>query len=177
VIFRFVFWLAVSAALIGVILQSFYSGQMAAWFYHAAAADGYAVNADAFLNATREAPALLQIGNFEKIEGLQAAPVKKGDRLPINANGVILSDVIKAGKRAGIEGDRVKVTVPWEIKTAKGFKYKDTFKHKGIETWPWAGVWNVFMVIALGIALGMMAEGFTDILGIKLEKIQHFQGH
>jgi hypothetical protein len=175
--FRFVFWAAVSAVLFAVIIRSHYSGQMASWYYHTAAADGYAVQANAFGDATKEAPALLRVGKFERIEGLQAVPVKKGDRLPANANGIILSDVLKAGKRATLEGEAIKVTVPWEVKTAKGFKFKDTFKHKGIETWPWAAVWNVVMVIGLGLALGFMAEGFTDIMGIKLEKIRHFEGH
>ena len=59
------------------------------------------------------------------------------------------------------------------MKEAKGFKFKDTFKHKGVETWPWSGVWNVLIVALLGLSLGLMAEGFTDMLGLKLEKIQH----
>ena len=84
--------------------------------------------------------------------------------------------ILKEGKRATLEGNHVKVTVPWEIQQAKGFKFKDTFKHKGIETDPWAAVWNVFMVLALGLSLGFMAEGFTDLLGWKIKKIEHF-GH
>jgi hypothetical protein len=153
------------------------SGRFSEWYYYRAAADGYAINADAFSNATKENPALLDIGSFAKIEGLQAVPVKKGDRLPLKANGIILSEQLEKGARASLDGNQIKVTVPWEMAQAKGFKYKDTFKHKGVVTFPWAAVVNVALVIGLGIALGYMAEGFTDLLGIKLEKIRHFEGH
>jgi hypothetical protein len=101
--------------------------------------------------------------------------VSKGDRLPRNANGVISLAEIKSGKRAVLEGEKVKVTLPWQIKETKGFKYKDTFKHKGIKTNPWAGAWNVLMVLCLGLSLGLLAEGFTDIMGLKIGEIQH--GH
>ena len=89
-------------------------------------------------NANKEKPALVQIGPFEKIEGLQAVPVKKGDRLPVNANGIITPEQLKKGERATLEDKIIKVTMPVKIKEAKGFKYKDTFKHKGIQTNPWA---------------------------------------
>jgi len=101
--------------------------------------------------------------------------VAKGDRLPKNANGVISLAELKSGKRAVLEGQTIKVTVPWQIKETKGFKFKDTFKHKGIRTNPWSGAWNVAMVLCLGLSLGLLAEGFTDIMGLKLGKIQH--GH
>jgi hypothetical protein len=171
------FWTLVAAALIGVIVQAFVSGQMAAGFYYKAAGDGYAVDADTFRDATAAEPAVLKVGRFEAIDGPVAVPVKKGDRLPARANGIILADVIAKGKRAALDGETVRVTIPWEIQQAKGFKFKDTFKHKGIATNPWAAVWNVFMVLTLGLALGFMAEGFTDLLGFKLEKIRHFEGH
>ena len=51
----------------------------------------------------KENPALVQIGPFEKIEGLQAVPVKKGDRLPVNANGVITPEQLKK-RGAGYPG-------------------------------------------------------------------------
>ena len=66
--------------------------------------------------------------------------------------------------------------VPVQIKESKGFKFRDTYKHKGVTTNPWSGVWNVFIVCGLGFALGMMAEGFTDMLGIEVKKIKHFEG-
>ena len=44
--------------------------------------------------------------------------------------------------------------VPWQIKETKGFKFKDTFIHKGVVTDPWSGVWNVAMTIAIGLCLG-----------------------
>jgi hypothetical protein len=153
------------------------SGSLARWYYYSAGDDGYAVNADTFMNATAENPAMLQIGSFGKLDGMEAAPVKKGDRLPELANGVISQEELEKGKRVSLEGSLIKVTVPWQIKESKGFKYKDTFKHKGIVTYPWAAVYNVLIVIGLGVSLGYMAEGLTDMLGIKLEKIRHFEGH
>jgi hypothetical protein len=166
-------WSAVALGLCGYAVQAHRSGQLAAWFYYAAAADGYAVDADTFASATRERPVFLEIGRFDSLDGPRAAAVKKGERLPRGANGVIGTKILAEGKRASLEAGRIKVTVPWEIQQAKGFKFKDTFKHKGIATYPWAAVWNVVMVIAIGLALGLMAEGFTDLLGVKLEKIDH----
>jgi hypothetical protein len=174
---KFGFWTLAAALLVTMIVQAFVSGKMASWFYHTAGNDGYAINADTFKSATRDKPAILQVGQLDRIEGLVAVPVKKGDRLPANCNGIISSEILKKGKRAKLDGNTVTVMVPWEIQDAKGFKFKDTFKHKGIETDPWAAVWNVAMVLALGLALGLMAEGFTDLLGMKLEKIRHFEGH
>jgi hypothetical protein len=97
--------------------------------------------------------------------------------LPVNTNGIISKEILEKGKRATLEGDAIKVLVPWEVKESKGFKYKDTFKHKGIKTDQWSGVWNVAVVIVLGLTLGFMAEGFTDLLGWKIHKIRHFEGH
>ncbi|MFH1176921.1 MAG: hypothetical protein V1750_05900 [Acidobacteriota bacterium] len=174
---KFVFWTVASVILIWVVARAYVSGQMAAWFYYEAATEGYAINADAFQDANKEKPAVLQIGAFAAIDGLVAVPVKKGDRLPANCNGIITKEVIAKGKRAAIQGDTLRVMVPWEIQQSKGFKFKDTFKHKGIKTYPWGAVWNVVMVLALGLSLGLMAEGFTDVLGVKLERIRHFEGH
>ena len=137
--------------------------------------DGYAVDANLSMAATKDKPILLSIVKQDEVKGLVAIPVAKGDRLPRNANGVISLAEIKAGKRVVLEGQTIKVMVPWQIKEAKGFKYKDTFKHKGIRTNPWSGAWNVAMVLCLGLALGLVAEGFTDLLGMKIEKIEH--GH
>jgi hypothetical protein len=173
---RFVVWALCAAAVVFVAARSYTSGQMSSWFYHRAAADGYAVNADGFRDATKEAPAVLRIVEADQIEGLVAVKVKKGDLLPRNANGIITTKVLDDGKRAVVEGTEVKVMVPWEIQQAKGFKFKDTFKHKGIQTWPWSAAWNVMIVFLLGLSLGLMAEGFTDMIGIKVEKIVH-HGH
>lgn len=173
---KFVFWIAVAVGLFYYAFHAYNSGQLVAWYYYKANTDGYAVNADALKKATKENPAVLTIGSFEKIEGLQAVPVKKGERLPINANGIITKDQLKKGERATLEDKFVKVTVPVKIREAKGFKYKDTFKHKGIQTNPWAAVWNVALILLLGLSLGLTAEGFTDMCGFKLEKIDHFEG-
>jgi len=174
---KFVFWLAASMGVIIYIVSVYASGQMARWYYYTAAEDGYAVNASGFMDATKEKPAVLKIDKVERLEGLVTVPVKKGERLPDLTNGLITQKELEKGKRAVLDGASIKVTVPWEIKETKGFKYKDTFKHKGIKTNPWAGAWNVLMVLLMGFTLGMLAEGFTDLLGLKLEKIHHEIGH
>jgi len=173
--FKFCFWLAASVGLFVYIIHSYTSGQMIQWYYYTASLDGYAVDANLSMNATKDKPLVLNIAKQDEVKGLVAIPVAKGDRLPKNTNGVISLAEIKSGKRVTLEGQTIKVTVPWQIKEAKGFKYKDTFKHKGIRTNPWSGAWNVAMVLCLGLALGLVAEGFTDLLGMKIEKIQH--GH
>ncbi len=171
---KFVFWAALAVVVVVIWWRSFLSGQMVEWYYYTAKTSGYAINSNSFVKATQDQPGILQIGKFASIEGTQAVKVTKGDRLPHNANGIIDEKTLKEGKRAVIEGDKIKVIKPWEIKEKSGFKYKDTFTHKGIKTNPWAAVWNVAMVIGLGLCLGYMAEGFTDLLGIKVKKIQHY---
>ena len=170
---KFSFWTVIAATVMSLTVRSYMSGQMAEWFYHRAAVSGYAVNADMFKDATKSKPAVLQISTGNEINGLVAIRVEKGDRLPRNTNGVIADQTVTKGRRAVLAGATLQVFIPWEIKDAKGFKFKDTFKHKGVETWPWSGVWNVIIVAMLGLSLGLMAEGFTDMLGFKLEKIQH----
>lgn len=173
---KFIVWGALSLALIVYVFYAHETGKIDQMYYHSTKIDGFAINTNQFLDATREKPARLQIGPAEEIQGLMAVPVKKGDRLPRGANGVIDKKVVEEGKRAKLEGDKLVVMVPWQIKETKGFKYKDTFIHKGVKTDPWSGVWNVAMTIALGLCLGFMAEGFTDLLGWKIKKIEHF-GH
>jgi hypothetical protein len=174
---KFSFWLIVAIISITYVVQSHYSGKLAAWYYYEASEDGFAINADSFAGASKTAPAQLTIVKAGTINGLTAVPVKKGDRMPLLANGVISKKVLKEGKRATVIGDTLTVVEPWEIGESKGFKFKDTFKHKGVETYPLAAVWNVLMVMVLGLSLGYMAEGLTDLMGIKLEKIRHFEGH
>jgi hypothetical protein len=173
-VIKFLFWGAVAAGVTLLTVRSYTSGQMAEWFYHRAAVSGYAVNVDVFKRATKSDPAVLNVAAGRELSGLMAIRVAKGDRLPRNTNGVIADDQIKKGKRAVLAGSTLKVLVPWELKESKGFKFKDTFKHKGIEPWPWSGVWNVAIVLMLGLSLGLMAEGFTDMLGFKIEKIKHY---
>ena len=176
-VIKFAFWIAVAVALVAVVARSYSSGQMASWFYYTSAIDGYAVNPLTFMDATPESPAVLRVGSFDRIDGMVAVPVNQGDRLPANATGVISKTILEEGKRAALVGNVVRVMKPWEIQQAKGFKYKDTFRHKGVRTYPWSAVWNVVMTLSIGLSLGFMAEGFTDLLGIKLEKIRHFEGH
>jgi hypothetical protein len=173
---KFVVWTGLSLALIVYALYAQETGKIDEMYYHSTKLDGYAVNTNEFFTASKEKPAVLQIGQADEIKGLMAVPVKKGDRLPKHANGVIDKKTVEEGKRAKVEGDKLVVTVPWQIKETKGFKYKDTFIHKGVKTDPWSGVWNVAMTIAIGLCLGFMAEGLTDMLGWKIKKIEHF-GH
>jgi hypothetical protein len=170
---KFTFWAVVAAIVMTVTIRSYRSGQMAEWFYHRAAVSGYAINADLFKDASPLKPANLQVTTGSEINGLIAVRVAKGDRLPRNTNGVIADDVLAKGTRAVLAGATLQVREPWQMKESKGFKFKDTFKHKGVKTWPWAGVWNVIIVALLGLSLGLMAEGFTDMLGIRIEKIRH----
>lgn len=174
-IIKFAVWTVVSVALFYYAWSTYGSGQMVSWYYYKAGIDGYAVNESYFEDATKEKPATLQIGKFQKIEGLQAVLVKKGDRLPGNADGIISSKILKEAKRAKVEGNTLKVMIPAQVQEKSGIKYKDTFKHKGVETNPWSGVWNVAVVIGLGFSLGLMAEGFTDMMGFEIKKIKHYE--
>jgi len=173
---KFIVWTILSLSLIYYCWWSYSSGQMVSWYYYKAKTDGYAVNANYFKDATKEKPAVLEVAQLEKISGLQAVPVKKGERLPQGCNGVISKKDLEEGKRVKLEGNTIKVLQAVKITEAKGFKFRDTFKHKGVETNPWSGVWNLVVVIGLGLTLGLMAEGFTDMLGIKITKIKHFEG-
>jgi hypothetical protein len=171
---KFAFWTLATVILVLYVLHTYNSGQMTRWYYYRTDMDGYAINVKYFQGATKENPAVLKIVKDQVITGLTAVPVRKGDRLPEGANGVISNKILTEGKRARVEGDTVIVTVPWEIKESKGFKYKDRFIHKGVKTNPWSGVWNLAAVIGLGLCLGMMAEGATDVFGLNIKKIEHF---
>ncbi len=172
---KFCFWMLAAAALTAVVARSYTSGQMVTWFYYTAKIDGYAINADSISNATRDKPAVLEVGPFDRVDGGRAVPVRKGDRLPLNATGVISWEEVEKGKRARIGAGTLEVMVPWQIAQQAGFRYKDSFKHKGIKTYPWAAAWNVLITFGLGLSLGYMAEGFTDLLGVRIEKIRHFE--
>jgi hypothetical protein len=174
---KFLFWTAAALVLVGMVVRSYRSGQMAAWYYYTAAIDGYTINADSFRDANKQHPAELRVVPFQRIDGQVAVYVREGQRLPPNATGVISNEILAQGKRAVLVGDVLKVMIPWEIQQSKGIKFKDTFKHKGIRTNPWSAVWNVAVTLGLGLTLGFMAEGFTDLIGIRVEKIRHFEGH
>lgn len=173
---KFIVWTILSVGLIYYCWWSYSSGQMIEWYYYKSKTDGYAVNAKYFKDATKAKPAVLQVGAVPEITGLQAIPVKKGDRLPKGCNGVISKKDVEEGKRVKLDGTTLQVLEAIQIKEAKGFKYRDTYTHKGVETNPWSGAWNVAMVIGLGLCLGLMAEGFTDMLGFKITKIKHYEG-
>ena len=150
---KFLVWTAIALGLTVYFWTEYYNGNMVKQYYFKAKSDGWAVNAEAFKDASKDKPAILQIGSFEKIEGLQAVPVKKGDRLPTNTNGIIDKKTVDEGKRVTLDGNTLKVTVPSQIREAKGFKFRDTFKHKGIQTDPWGGVWAVALHSCPGILL------------------------
>ncbi len=173
---KFLVWTSASVAICVYFWAQYYNGTLKKHYYYKAKTAGWAVHADNFRNATKENPAILQILTTDKIEGLQAVPVKKGDILPTNTNGIIDKKTVEEGKRVVLDGNTIKVLVPSTIKESKGFKYKDTFMHKGIETDPWGGVWAVAFILVLGFTLGSMAEGFTDMIGMKIKKIKHYEG-
>lgn len=176
-VIKFCFWVVATVFVLSYAIHFYTSGVMVHWYYYKAKADGYAVNSKLFMDATPEKPALLAVGDFKKLDGLQATLVKKGDVLPEHTTGVIGMDVVEKGRRVVLEGDQLKVMIPWETKEAKGFKYKDTFTHKNIQTNPLSGVWNLVMVGLIGVCLGYLAEGFTDMIGLKFQKIDHSVGH
>ena len=144
---KFVVWTAVSAAVIIWFWAQYFNGTLLKQYYYKAKTSGWAVNAMAFNDATKNKPASLQIVQSDKIVGLQAVPVKKGDLLPANATGIIDEKTVKEGKRVALEGDILKVMIPSQIKESKGFAFRDTFTHKGVETDPWArpGPWASFL--------------------------------
>lgn len=173
---KFVVWTAISVAICVYFWAQYFNGTLLKQYYYKAKTAGWAVHANDFRDATKDKPAILQIGSFAKIEGLQAVPVKKGDLLPANANGIIDEKTVKEGKRVALDGNTLKVMVPTQMKESKGFKFRDSFMHKGIETDPWGGAWAVGFILILGFSLGSMAEGFTDMLGMKISKIKHYEG-
>jgi hypothetical protein len=159
---------AVAAALIGVVLQSYRSGQMTRWYYHRAAAAGFAVDVTRFAAATPAAPVALAITAAPVADRPFAVRVQPGDRLPPGANGVITDAVLAAGRRAHRAGERLVVTRPFEIQTARGFRFKAGFRHQGIRPYPWAALWNLAVVLGLGLGCGLFAEALTDLLGLRV---------
>ena len=153
--FKFGFWLVASVALFGYIIHTYTSGQMIQWYYYTASLDGYAVDANLSMNATKDKPVVLNIAKQDEVKGLVAIPVAKGDRLPKNANGVISLAELKAGKRAVLEGQTIKVTVPWQIKETKGVQVQGHLQTQGDQdqslvrrlerghgALPWAIAWS-----------------------------------
>jgi hypothetical protein len=174
---KFLFWAAATVAVFGYAIHAYRSGAMVHAYYYKARADGYAVNAASFKDATVDHPVSLAVGPFADVVGQKATPVRQGDVLPAGTNGVIDVATVRQGERVRLEEGRLVVLVPWQIKEAKGFKFRDGFTHKNIQTNPMSGVWNLVMVGLIGLCLGYLAEGFTDVLGLKFEKIDHSVGH
>ncbi len=169
-------WSTIAGLLIWTVVRAHASGQMAAWFYYRAAYDGYAIDADAVMRATPEHPAVLALSTSHRIEAATAVRVRKGDRLPAGATGVVGDDEIRKGKRARLAGSALEVTVPWLATQQAGFRFRDTFRHKGVEPNPWVGVWNLAMTLGIGLSLGLAAQGLTDLFGLRLAPIRHAAG-
>ena len=174
---KFLFWSVATVVVFTYAISTYRSGQMVHWYYFKAKADGYAVSPKLFADATPQNPATLAVGAFEDVHGLRAVPVKRGDVLPLGAMGVIDLATVDEGKRVKLERDSLVVMIPWQLKEAKGFMFRDEFTHKNVQTNPISGVWNVVMIGLIGVCLGYLAEGFTDLLGLKFEKIDHTVGH
>lgn len=172
-IIKLVFWTLATAAIFAFAIQAYVNGDMARLYFHKAKADGYAINDKLIAHGTVEKPVILKVEQSDSITGLQAIPVKKGDLLPENATGVIDSKVVAEGRRVALEGDTLKVMIPWELTSSKGFTTKETFRHKNVETNPMGGVWNLTVVLTMGLCLGLLAESITDVLGIKVSKSAH----
>jgi hypothetical protein len=174
---KFVFWALSTAVVFGYAISTYRSGQMVHWYYFKAKADGYALNTRLVARATPQKPATLAVGTFEDVKGLRAVPVKRGDVLPEGATGVIDLATITEGRRARISGSSLIVMIPWQLVESKGFMYRDEFTRQNVQTNPRSGVWNVLMIVAMGLSLGYLAEGFTELLGLRLKKIDHSVGH
>lgn len=170
---KLAFWAIATAVVFGFAIYTYTSGQMASMYFHKAKADGYAINERTFADATVEKPITLKVETVSEITGPQAIPVKRGDVLPRNATGVIETSVVQEGRRVALENGNLKVMIPTEVVTSKGFSTKETFRHKNIETNPISGVWNLLVVLGMGLCLGVLAESFTDVLGIKVSKAAH----
>jgi len=174
-VLKFAFWALAAAIVSSYAIQAYTSGLMVHWYYYRAMEDGYAINHKDLMDATPENPLYLKVVDKDEITGLEAVVVKKGDVLPQNATGVISQSIVQKGQRVAVEGDQLKVMIPWVIQESKGINYKDTFAHKSVQTNPLSGVWNLVMVVLLGVTLGFLAESFTDMFGFKFRKSVH--GH
>jgi len=167
------FWTVATALVFAFAIYTYSSGQMASMYFHKAKANGYAINERSFANATVENPVALKVENVSEITGPQAVPVKQGDVLPKNATGVIDEGVVKEARRVALENGQLKVMIPTEVVSSKGLTTIETFRLKNIETNPAGGVWNLLVVMSMGLCLGLLAESFTDVLGIKVSKASH----
>jgi len=174
---KFAFWAGATVVVFSYAIENYRSGAMTHAYYYKAKADGYAVNAASFGDATPAHPISLAVGSFDNVVGLRAAPVKKGEVLPQGTTGVIDRATVSKGKRVRLEAGRLVVMIPWQLQESKGFTYRDGFTHKNIQTNPLSGVWNLVMVGLIGLCLGYLAEGFTDLLGLRFAKIDHRIGH
>lgn len=174
---KFVFWTLTTVVVFSYAISTYRSGQMVHWYYFKAKADGYALNTRLVANATPENPATLAVGTFENVNGLRAVAVKKGDVLPEGATGVIDLVTIAEGKRVKLSNSSLIVMIPWQLVESKGFMYRDEFTHQNVQTNPRSGAWNVLMIAAIGLSLGYLAEGFTELLGLRLKKIDHTVVH
>jgi hypothetical protein len=66
---KFLIWTAIAAAIIVYFWMEYFNGNLVRAYYFKSKTAGWAVNAGSFKDATKDKPAILQIGSFEKIEG------------------------------------------------------------------------------------------------------------
>ena len=170
---KFAAWAATTALVFAYAVAVYTSGALVRWYYYEATANGYAVDARSLGEATADRPVALGIGNFSAVDGARAVRVSAGDRLPEGATGVIDLPTVTRGDRVRLEGDRLVVLVPWELRESKGFMFRDGFAHKHVRANPWAGVWNLVMVMLMGLSLGYLAQSFTDLIGLRLQRSDH----
>ena len=57
-VIKFIVWAAIAAALSGYMWVEYYNGTLVSWYYYRAAGEGWAVNAAAFKDASKDKPAL-----------------------------------------------------------------------------------------------------------------------
>lgn len=72
---KFLFWTIATIVVFAYAINTYRSGQLVGWYYFQARADGYAINAKAFEQATPENPVSLVVGDFPDVTGLRAVRV------------------------------------------------------------------------------------------------------
>ncbi|MHB1416642.1 MAG: hypothetical protein ACYC1C_15450 [Chloroflexota bacterium] len=170
---KLAFWSLATAIVFGYAINTFVGGGLTGMYFYKAKADGYAIHYGTVENATPAQPVLLTVTDSSVVEGNQAVPVKKGDLLPANTSSVISQAEVEDGRRVKLEDGQLAVLIPWEVTTSHGVASKESLRNKNIETDPMGGVWNLVMVMLMGLCLGLLGESVTDVMGIKVKKTAH----
>jgi len=171
--FKFCFWLVVSIALFAYVIHTYNSGQMIQWYYYTARSMVTPVNANGFMNATKEKPSCSVSGSRTRWTVWWRSRCPRGTGCQ-ECEWRHFPDRNQIGKKGRPGGEKVKVTVPWQIKETKGSstrtpsstRHQDQSLGRGLECGHGAPP---------GAVTRLLAEGLTDIMGLKIGKIQH--GH